>query len=179
MAVDTSAPKGLLKLKKARLDLSENQEEEDSGRWESEMTQELSTGEDNDYEGWEETSNNNIGDDSMLDKTNDPDAEYESMIHEKTAGGGSSFMEVDLIPTPGPPGSFLPSPWDMETDATENHVNSSVITSQAQSSHDLTDRNSFESPVSAFSNFAAPEPFSLHNIITTDKSGCQRKANVF
>ncbi|KAG2310694.1 hypothetical protein Bca4012_025201 [Brassica carinata] len=209
--VFASTPKGFLKLKKARLDFLEN-EEEDSGRWESEMTQEreltdsddneetdkvflssnpsVSSGEDNDYEGWEETSNNNIGDDNMLDKTNDPDAEFESMIHEKTAQGGSSFTEVDLIPIPGPPGSFLPSPWDMETDATENHVNSSVITSQLQSSHDqldLTDRNSSASPVSAFSN---SRTFSLSNIITTDKrpSGfrdndqsccCQRKANAF
>ncbi|CAH8377153.1 unnamed protein product [Eruca vesicaria subsp. sativa] len=214
--------KGVIKLKKAwRFDVSEN-EDEDSGRWESEMTQEReladyddldedeetdkvflssspsTSGEDNDYESLEETGNNK-GYDYMLDKTDDVDAEFESMVLEKsgceTEERGSSFMEVDPIPIPGPPGSFLESPWDMETDATatENHGNFSVITNQVQTSYDqldLTDRNLSESPVSAVSNFAAPETltFSLHNIITTDKrpSGfrdndqsccCQREEN--
>ncbi|KAJ0246116.1 Hapless 8 [Hirschfeldia incana] len=181
--VFASAPKSLLKLKKARLDLSEN-ENEDSGRWDSEMTQERELTDSDDIEetdeGWEDTSNNNVGYDNMLDKTNDPDAMFESMIHEKTTEGGSSFLEADLIPIPGPPGSFLPSPWDMETDATENHVNSSVITSQFQSSLDqldLTDRYSSQSPLSAFSNFAAPETQTFRE---NDQSCCcQRKANIF
>lgn len=218
--VVSSEAKGFMKLKKARLDFSEN-EDEDTGKWESEMTQEreltdyddwddngdtdkvvLSSSpsiseEENDYESYEETGNNK-GDDDMLDKTNDADAEFESMIYEKTgcetAGQGSSFMEVDPIPIPGPPGSFLPSPWDMGTDVIENLGNTSVITSQVQSSQDqldLTDRNSSESPVSAISNFAAPETQSLlHNSITIDKRPtrfrdndqsccCQRKEKNF
>ncbi|CAN7006183.1 hypothetical protein IGI04_009887 [Brassica rapa subsp. trilocularis] len=194
--------KGVMKLKKAwRFDVSEN-EDEDSGRWESEMTQELeladydewdeaeetdkglpsTSGEDNDYESLEETGNNK-GDCDMLDTI---DAEFESMVLEKNGcetEGGSSFMEVDPIPIPGPPGSFLESPWDMGTDATatENHGNFfQVQTSFDQL--DLTDRNLSESPVSAVSNFAAPETqtFSLHNIITTDNDQsccCQRKEN--
>ncbi|XP_010536796.1 PREDICTED: uncharacterized protein LOC104811704 [Tarenaya hassleriana] len=67
-------------------------------------------------------------------------------------GQGSSFMEVDPIPIPGPPGSFLPSPRDMGSD--DYPGNSSVITSQVQSSLDqldLTDRISSESPLSAVS----------------------------
>lgn len=207
--------KGVMKLKKAwRFDVSEN-EDEDSGRWESEMTQEReladwdedeetdkvflslspsTSGEDNDYESWKETGNNK-GDCDMLEKTDDVEVEFESMVLEKsgfeTEERGSSFMEVDPIPIPGPPGSFLESPWDMEADATaaENHGNFfQVQTSFDQL--DLADRNLSESPVSAVSNFAAPETqtFSLHNIITTDKrpSGfsandqscfCQRKEN--
>ncbi|CAN6994291.1 unnamed protein product [Brassica oleracea var. botrytis] len=188
--VFASSPKGFLKLKKARLDLSEN-EDEDSGRWESEMTQErelthsddkeeaykvflssdpsVSSGEEDDNEGWEVTGNNKVDDGDMFYKTDDADAVFES-----------SFMEVDIIPIPGPPGSFLPSPWDMETDATENHVNSSVITSQFQSSHDqldLTDRNSSESPLSAFLNFAAPETQTFRD--NEQSCCCQRKDNVF
>ncbi|KAG7534429.1 hypothetical protein ISN45_Aa08g019860 [Arabidopsis thaliana x Arabidopsis arenosa] len=196
----SSKAKGIMKFKKARLDFSEN---EDTGKWESEMTQERElsdyddwdaddgetdkvvlssnpsfSGEDNDYESFEETGYNTKGDDAMLDKNNDADVEFESMIYEKTgcetAEQESSFMEVDPIPIPGPPGSFLPSPWDMGTDAIEHHGNSSVITSQVHSSQDqfdLTDRNSSESPVSAISHFAAPETqtLSLPNIITTDK----------
>uniref|UniRef100_A0A1J3ECX1 Hapless 8 n=1 Tax=Noccaea caerulescens TaxID=107243 RepID=A0A1J3ECX1_NOCCA len=224
--VFASEAKGFMKLKKARLDFSENEDEdedeEDTGKWESEMTQEREltdfddwddneetdkvllssnpsiSGEDNGYESYEETGNNE-GDDDMLDKTNDADAEFESMIYEKsgceTAEGGSSFMEVDPIPIPGPPGSFLPSPWDMGTDAFENHGNSSVITSQVQSPQDqldLTDRNTSESPVSAMSNFAAPETQTLnfHNMVAIDKRPsrfrdndqsccCQRKDKAF
>ncbi|KAL1195235.1 hypothetical protein V5N11_029147 [Cardamine amara subsp. amara] len=210
----SSEARGVMKLKKPRLDFSEN-EDEDTGKWESEMTQEREltdcddwddsgdtdkdllssspsiSGEENGYESYEETGNNK-GDDDMLDKINDADAEFESMIYEKTgcetAEQGSSFMEVDPIPIPGPPGSFLPSPWDMGTDVIENLGNTSVITSQVQSSQDqpdLTDRNSSESPVSAISNFAAPE-----TIITIDKRPsrfrdddrsccCQRKEKNF
>ncbi|KAJ0261582.1 Hapless 8 [Hirschfeldia incana] len=208
--------KGVMKLKKAwRFDDSEN-EDEDSGRWESEMTQEReladwdedeetdkmflssspsTSGEDNDYERWEETGNNQGDGDDMVEKIDNADAEFESMVYEttgfETEEPGSSFMEVDPIPIPGPPGSFLESPWDMGTDAaaTENHGNfCQVQTSFDQL--DLTDRNLSESPVSAVSNFATPETqtFSLSNIITTDKrpSGfsdndqsccCQREEN--
>ncbi|KAF2610582.1 hypothetical protein F2Q70_00007940 [Brassica cretica] len=207
--------KGVMKLKKAwRFDVSEN-EDEDSGRWESEMTQEReladwdedeetdkvflslspsTSGEDNDYESWEETGNNK-GECDMLEKTDDVEVEFESMVLEKsgfeTEERGSSFMEVDPIPIPGPPGSFLESPWEMEADATAAENQGNFF--QVQTSFDqldLTDRNLSESPVSAVSNFSAPETqtFSLHNIITTDKrpSGfsandqsccCQRKEN--
>lgn len=210
--VFASAAKGVMKLKKARLDFSEyeDEDEEDTGKWESEMTQEREltdyddwddsektddvflssnpsiSGEDNDYVSYEETGNSK-GDDDMLDKNDDADAEFESIIYEQTgcetAERGSSFMEVDPIPIPGPPGSFLPSPWDTGTDAAENHGNSSVITSQVQSSQDqldLTDRNSSESPVSAISNFAAPETqtlISLHNINSIDKRPSRSKDN--
>ena len=68
-------------------------------------------------------------------------------------GKGSLYVEVDTIPIPGPPGSFIPSPRGMSYD--EHLGNSSVITSQLQSSMDQLDRHSSESPVSAFSNFAA------------------------
>ncbi|CAF2329423.1 hypothetical protein BRARA_J01060 [Brassica rapa] len=140
-----SMPVDKVKLKKAR---SENEEEdEDSGRWESEMTQERVMADYNDNEerykvflssktsttGGEEIGNNNIRDDNMLDKTStDADAEFESMVYEETGcddteeRGGNTFMEVDPIPIPGPPGSFLQSPWDMETDASEHRGNFSV-----------------------------------------------------
>ncbi|KAL0886900.1 hypothetical protein Bca101_010883 [Brassica carinata] len=168
--VFASKGKGVMKLKKAWLENEE--EDEDSGRWESEMTQEhvltdyngcddnketdTSTsggGEGKEYERWEETGNN-IGDGNMLEKNNDADAEFESMVYERTGcetaeRGGSTFMEVDdPIPIPGPPGSFLQSPWDMETDASEHHGNFLVIASHVKSSQDqvdLTDGNSSES----------------------------------
>ncbi|CAN8301727.1 unnamed protein product [Cochlearia groenlandica] len=90
--------------------------------------------------------------------------ELGSMIYKQTAceddvrfdsevGQGSLYVDVDTIPIPGPPGSFLPSPQRMCFD--ENLGNSSVITSQFQSSTDQLDRNSSESPVSAVSKFAA------------------------
>ncbi|CAH2069773.1 unnamed protein product [Thlaspi arvense] len=77
----------------------------------------------------------------------------EDVRFDSQGGQRSLFVEVDTIPIPGPPGSFLPSPRDMGFD--ENLGNSSVITSQLQSSMDRLDRNSSESPVSAVSNFAA------------------------
>ncbi|XP_010483097.1 PREDICTED: uncharacterized protein LOC104761682 [Camelina sativa] len=218
----SSKAKGIMKFKKARLGFSENEDEEDAGKWESEMTQECDltdyddwdddegeadkfvlssnpsfSGEKNDHESYEDSGDNKEEDDDMLHNSNDADVEFESMIYEKpgceTAEQESSFMEVDPIPIPGPPGSFLPSPWDMATDAVEHHGNSSVITSQVQSSQDqldLTDRNSSESPVSAISNFAAPETQILHNIVTIDKRPsrfrdddksccCQRKEKAF
>ncbi|XP_018475870.2 uncharacterized protein LOC108847179 isoform X2 [Raphanus sativus] len=171
-----------VELKQARLDSSE--EEEESGKWESEMTQELQLSDDDDDD--EESSdeededddddnnnnnNNNNKRANVLDKSNDATTpsnetipseramcyyseEVDEMIYEQTTyeedvrfgsevrGKGSLFVEVDTIPIPGPPGSFLPSPRDMCYD--ENLGNSSVITSQIQS----FDRNSSESPVS-------------------------------
>ncbi|KAH0896618.1 hypothetical protein HID58_046186 [Brassica napus] len=179
-------------LKKSRFDLSD-EEEEETGKWESEMTQERELSDDDDYvsgddnpsfsrhydydDDDEESSDEEEEDDSnsranVLDKSNDPNeiipsgrAMYysEDMIYGQTGcdeedvrfgsevrGKGSLFVEVDTIPIPGPPGSFLPSPRGMGFDG-----NSSVITSQFQSSMDQLDRNSSESPVSAVSNFAA------------------------
>ncbi|XP_015881447.3 uncharacterized protein LOC107417346 isoform X1 [Ziziphus jujuba] len=72
---------------------------------------------------------------------------------------GSSFPEVDRIPIPGPPGSFLPSPRDMGSEDFQG--NSSLTTSRVQSSqdqHDFIDGDSSDSPVSAtstISNFTA------------------------
>ncbi|KAJ4907706.1 hapless 8 [Raphanus sativus] len=198
--------KGVMKLKKAwRFDVSED-EDEDSGRWESEMTQEReladyddwdgdkvflssspsTSGENNDTDSWEESGDNKGDGDDMLEKT---DAEFESMVYETTGfdteePGGSSFMEVDPIPIPGPPGSFLESPWDMGTDATatENHGNFCQVQTCYNQLDLITDKNLSESPVSAVSNFAAPETqtFSLSNIVTTDNDQsccCQREEN--
>ncbi|CAN1197240.1 hypothetical protein LINPERPRIM_LOCUS43316 [Linum perenne] len=68
------------------------------------------------------------------------------------AANGNSFPEIDPIPIPGPPGSFLPSPRDMGSE--DYHGNSSVTTSRAQSSLDLgnvVDRDSSNSPTAASS----------------------------
>ncbi|KAK2639958.1 hypothetical protein Ddye_027753 [Dipteronia dyeriana] len=67
-------------------------------------------------------------------------------------GQGNSFPEVDPIPIPGPPGSFLPSPRDMGSDDFQG--NSSLTTSRVQSSQDqldLVDGDSSDSPISATS----------------------------
>ncbi|CAF2329390.1 unnamed protein product [Brassica napus] len=198
-----------VELKRARLDLSD-EEEEETGRWESEMTQERELSDDdyvfgdngernevvhrsnpltfsgyNEYEHEddddEESSEEEEGA-NALDKTDEfyqsetpPSNEtipseraylynsegVENMVYEEDddvrfvseVGKGSLYVEVDTIPIPGPPGSFIPSPRGMSYD--EHLGNSSVITSQLQSSMDQLDRHSSESPVSAFSNFAA------------------------
>ncbi|XP_010443272.1 PREDICTED: uncharacterized protein LOC104726173 isoform X1 [Camelina sativa] len=201
-----------VELKKARLDFSEEDDEEELGKWESKMTQERELSDDDyvsgdnggilrshpsssgyddynddDEENSEEEEDNNKRA-HALDKTDDTGAEFDQldsppsnevipsereMYYSKEVGnmiygqtsykedvrfdsevgqGISLFVEVDTIPIPGPPGSFLPSPRDMGFD--ENLGNSSVITSQIQSSMDQLDRNSSESPVSAVSNFA-------------------------
>ncbi|KAJ4875400.1 hapless 8 [Raphanus sativus] len=189
-----------VELKRARLDLSE-EEEEETGRWESEMTLSddnyVSEEERNkvlhrsnpstfsgyddydDEESSEEEEDNSEGA-NVLDKRDETGAEFhqsnatipseramyyseeaENMVYEEEevrfdseVGKGSLYVEVDNIPIPGPPGSFIPSPrGGMSYD--EHLGNSSVITSQLQSSMDHLDRNSSESPVSAFSNFAA------------------------
>ncbi|CAN7006184.1 unnamed protein product [Brassica rapa subsp. trilocularis] len=134
----------------------------------------------------DEDDNNNNSRANVLDKSNDAtpseramyyySEEVEEMIYRQTTcdedvrfesevrGKGSLFVEVDTIPIPGPPGSFLPSPRDMCYD--ENLGNSSVITSQFHS----FDRNSSESPVSAVSNVAAGKlsfPVELSSSYTT------------
>ncbi|KAA8527134.1 hypothetical protein F0562_008637 [Nyssa sinensis] len=71
---------------------------------------------------------------------------------------GNYFPQVEPIPIPGPPGSFLPSPRDMSSEDLQG--NSSLTTSRVQSSedhHDPADGDSSDSPISAtstISNFA-------------------------
>ncbi|XWS51648.1 hypothetical protein CRYUN_Cryun11dG0001500 [Craigia yunnanensis] len=71
------------------------------------------------------------------------------------AAQGNSFPEVDPIPIPGPPGSFLPSPRDMCSDDFQG--NSSLTTGRIQSSRDqldLVDGDSTDSPISAVSTIS-------------------------
>ncbi|KAG2333206.1 hypothetical protein Bca4012_017146 [Brassica carinata] len=198
-----------VELKKAPLSLSD-EEEEETLKWESEMTQERELSDDDYVSGddspsfsryddddddeessdeEEEDDNNNNNRANALEKRNVatpsnetiPTSERamyyyseqaEEMICEEDVrfdsevrGKGSLFIEVDTIPIPGPPGSFLPSPRDMCYD--ENLGNSSVITSQIQS----FDRNSSESPVSNFASgrlsFCVP---SHHETSTVEKT---------
>ncbi|KAA8523484.1 hypothetical protein F0562_009907 [Nyssa sinensis] len=78
-------------------------------------------------------------------------AELDSKI-----GQGNYFHEVDPIPIPGPPGSFLPSPGgDMGSEDLQGY--SSLTSSRVQSSedhHDLVDRDSSDSPISAISTIS-------------------------
>lgn len=70
-------------------------------------------------------------------------------------GQGSYFPEVDPIPIPGPPGSFLPSPRDMGSDDFQG--NSSLTTSRVQSSQDqldFIDGDSSDSPLSTTSTIS-------------------------
>lgn len=69
-------------------------------------------------------------------------------------GHGNYFTEVDPIPIPGPPGSFLPSPGHMDSEDIQG--NSSLTSSRVQSSDDhqeLVDHSS-DSPVSATSTIS-------------------------
>lgn len=213
--VSASKANAVIELKKAWSGFSDKEDEEETGKWEYEMTQERELSDDNyvsgdneernevllrsnpsssgyddyddDGESSEEEEDDNEGA-NVLDKTDDTGAEFyqsdtppsteiipseramyyseevgnmiygqnaceEDVRFDSEVGQGSLFVEVDTIPIPGPPGSFLPSPRDMGFD--DNLGNSSVITSQVQSSMDQLDRNSSESPVSAVSNFAA------------------------
>lgn len=70
-------------------------------------------------------------------------------------GQGSYFTEVDPIPIPGPPGSFLPSPRDMGSDDFQG--NSSLTTSRVQSSQDpldFVDGDTSDSPISTTSTIS-------------------------
>ncbi|XWS11454.1 hypothetical protein CRYUN_Cryun38cG0084200 [Craigia yunnanensis] len=102
---------------------------------------------------------------SLVDKSNMFCAEVGHGIIGQTAttGGeidsdavkGNSFPEVDPIPIPGPPGSFLPSPRDMDSDDFQG--NSSLTTSRIQSSQDqldFVDGDSSDSPISAVSTIS-------------------------
>lgn len=69
-------------------------------------------------------------------------------------GQGNYFGEVDSIPIPGPPGSFLPSPGRMDSE--DLHGNSSLSSSRIQSSDDHQEliEHSSESPVSTTSSIS-------------------------
>ncbi|KAH6822838.1 hypothetical protein C2S53_017237 [Perilla frutescens var. hirtella] len=65
---------------------------------------------------------------------------------------GNYFVDVDPIPIPGPPGSFLPSPGRMGSEELLGH--SSLTTCRIQSSddgHEVVDMDSSDSPISAMS----------------------------
>lgn len=67
-------------------------------------------------------------------------------------GQGNYFLEVDPIPIPGPPGSFLPSPGRMSSE--DLHGSSSLTSSRIQSSADhpeFVDQDSSGSPTSTAS----------------------------
>lgn len=77
----------------------------------------------------------------------------------KEMGHGDYFTDVEPIPIPGPPGSFLPSPGaDMVSEDLQG--NSSLTNSRVQSSEDhldLVDRDSMsDSPISATSTISNP-----------------------
>ncbi|KAK1397830.1 hypothetical protein POM88_007693 [Heracleum sosnowskyi] len=66
------------------------------------------------------------------------------------------FSEVDPIPIPGPPGSFLPSLGHMGSDDLQGNL---LNTSQVQSTedkHDFVDMDRSDSPVSAVSDISNP-----------------------
>ncbi|XP_059666614.1 uncharacterized protein LOC132312308 isoform X2 [Cornus florida] len=67
-------------------------------------------------------------------------------------GQGNYFLDVDPIPIPGPPGSFLPSPGHLGSEDLQG--NSTLTTSRVHSSedrHDMVDRDLSDSPISATS----------------------------
>lgn len=67
-------------------------------------------------------------------------------------GQANFYADVDPIPIPGPPGSFLPSPGDMGSEDLQG--SSSLTTSRVQSSqdhHDFIDGDSSDSPISTTS----------------------------
>ncbi|CAL5405190.1 unnamed protein product [Camellia sinensis] len=87
---------------------------------------------------------------TMITQKTDMGAEMDS-----NDGQRNYFTEVDPIPIPGPPGSFLPSPRDMGSEDLQG--NSSLTTSLVQTSedhHDLVDRDSSDSPISAMSTIS-------------------------
>ncbi|XP_010552286.1 PREDICTED: uncharacterized protein LOC104822683 [Tarenaya hassleriana] len=74
---------------------------------------------------------------------------------------GSSFPEVEPIPIPGPPGSFLPSPRDMMMTSEDFPGQSSLTTSPVLSSEDhrdFIDRVSSDSPLSMASTVSNSRP---------------------
>ncbi|XP_051124804.1 uncharacterized protein LOC127247126 [Andrographis paniculata] len=82
------------------------------------------------------------------------DGEQEGFCADKieNKAQGNYFVDVDPIPIPGPPGSFLPSPGRMSSE--ELQGNSSLTACMIQSSendHEPVDNDSSDSPISATS----------------------------
>ncbi|EYU33753.1 hypothetical protein ABFS82_08G164400 [Erythranthe guttata] len=89
--------------------------------------------------------------------------------------GNYNFAEVDPIPIPGPPGSFLPSPERIPS--TVLQANSSSLTTcrvhSFENEHELVERDSSDSPISAVSN-SVPQESKLD-----DESSSSRANSVF
>lgn len=99
------------------------------------------------------------GGQEMFSVTEVPEHMIRENVHvmaepDSSDGHGNYFIEVDPIPIPGPPGSFLPSPGHMDSEDLQG--NSSLTSSRVQSSDDhqeLVDHSS-DSPVSATSTIS-------------------------
>ncbi|KAG6407363.1 hypothetical protein SASPL_130352 [Salvia splendens] len=84
---------------------------------------------------------------------------------------GNYFVDVDPIPIPGPPGSFLPSPGRMSSEELLGH--SSLTTCRIQSSdggHEVVDMDSSDSPISAMSTVSNSIAGRSSSISTTNLS---------
>ncbi|XP_057765352.1 uncharacterized protein LOC130986090 [Salvia miltiorrhiza] len=84
---------------------------------------------------------------------------------------GNYFVDVDPIPIPGPPGSFLPSPGRMGSEELLGH--SSLTTCRIQSSddgHEVVDMDSSDSPISAMSTVSNSIAGRSSSISTTNLS---------
>lgn len=84
---------------------------------------------------------------------------------------GNYFVDVDPIPIPGPPGSFLPSPGRMGSEELLGH--SSLTTCKIQSSddgHEVVDMDSSDSPISAMSTVSNSVAGRSSSISTTNLS---------
>ncbi|KAL7143007.1 hypothetical protein ABFS83_08G162300 [Erythranthe nasuta] len=89
--------------------------------------------------------------------------------------GNYNFADVDPIPIPGPPGSFLPSPERIPSTVLQAN-NSSLNTCRVHSlenEHELVEMDSLDSPISAVSN-SVPEKSKLD-----DESSSSRVKSVF
>lgn len=84
---------------------------------------------------------------------------------------GNYFVDVDPIPIPGPPGSFLPSPGRMDSEEILGH--SSLTTCRLQSSddgHEVVDMDSSDSPISAISTVSNSVAGRSSSVSTTNFS---------
>ncbi|XP_062015906.1 uncharacterized protein LOC133732383 [Rosa rugosa] len=98
---------------------------------------------------------NNEKDMFCADEVEDGTVGHSAEEMDSEVGQGSYFTEVDPIPIPGPPGSFLPSPRDMGSD--DFQANSSLTTSRVQSSQDqldFVDGDTSDSPISTTSTIS-------------------------
>lgn len=84
---------------------------------------------------------------------------------------GDYFVDVDPIPIPGPPGSFLPSPGRMGSEEILGH--SSLTMCKLQSSddgHEVVDMDSSDSPISAISTVSNSVAGRSSSVSTTNFS---------